>query len=64
MSVGSQPPQTTRIAGEDEVVVITHEDVDRAHDRVRVSEARAMLSYAATGAKFGIGFFIPFVALT
>lgn len=75
-------------------VVITHEDVDRAHDRVRVSVARSrrgfssnarllwlligpgvlvmlgendgpsMLSYAATGAKFGIGFFIPFVALT
>ena len=79
---------------EDEVVVITHEDIDRAHDRVRVSAARAqpgfssrarllwllvgpgvlvmlgendgpsMLSYAATGAKFGIGFFLPFVALT
>ncbi|MGA2375410.1 MAG: divalent metal cation transporter [Candidatus Sulfotelmatobacter sp.] len=78
----------------EEVVVITHEDVDRAHDRVRVSTARAqrgfssrarllwllvgpgvlvmlgendgpsMLSYAATGAKFGIGFFLPFVALT
>jgi Mn2+/Fe2+ NRAMP family transporter len=78
----------------DETVVITHEDVDRAHDRVRVSAARAghgfssnlrllwllvgpgvlvmlgendgpsMLSYAATGAKFGIGFFLPFVALT
>src|SRR6202051_477630 len=75
-------------------VVITHEDVDRAHDRVRVSAARArrgffskarllwllagpgvlvmlgendgpsMLSYAATGAKFGIGFFLPFVVLT
>jgi len=75
-------------------VVITHEDVDRAHDRVRVSDARArrgfsskarllwllagpgvlvmlgendgpsMLSYAATGAKFGIGFFLPFVVLT
>jgi Mn2+/Fe2+ NRAMP family transporter len=75
-------------------VVITHEDVDRAHDRVRVSEARSqrgfsskarllwllvgpgvlvmlgendgpsMLSYAATGAKFGIGFFLPFVVLT
>ena len=75
-------------------IVITHEDVDRAHDRVRVSAARShrgfsskarllwllvgpgvlvmlgendgpsMLSYAATGAKFGIGFFIPFVALT
>src|SRR6202451_1114137 len=93
MSVGSQPPQTNGISG-DEVVVITHEDVDRAHDRVRVSAARAqhgffsrarllwllvgpgvlvmlgendgpsMLSYAATGAKFGVGFFIPFVALT
>jgi Mn2+/Fe2+ NRAMP family transporter len=79
---------------EDDAVVITHEDVDRAHDRSRVSAARAqpgfssrarllwlllgpgvlvmlgendgpsMLSYAATGAKFGIGFFIPFVALT
>jgi len=75
-------------------VVITHEDVDRARDRVRVSNARArhgfssnarllwllvgpgvlvmlgendgpsMLSYAATGARFGIGFFLPFVALT
>src|SRR5271166_6544930 len=78
----------------EEVVVITHEDVDRAHDRSRVSAARAqrgfssrarllwllvgpgvlvmlgendgpsMLSYAATGSKFGVGFFIPFVALT
>jgi len=75
-------------------VVITHEDVDRAHDRARVSDARArrgfsskarllwllagpgvlvmlgendgpsMLSYAATGARFGIGFFLPFVVLT
>src|SRR6202521_2010347 len=75
-------------------VVIPHEDVDRAHDRVRVSEARSqrgvfsrfrllwllvgpgilvmlgendgpsMISYAATGARFGIGFFIPFVILT
>ncbi|MCU1303014.1 MAG: metal ion transporter, family [Candidatus Sulfotelmatobacter sp.] len=75
-------------------VVITHEDVDRAHDRVRVSDARArrgfssnarllwllagpgvlvmlgendgpsMLSYAATGARFGIGFFLPFVVVT
>jgi Mn2+/Fe2+ NRAMP family transporter len=75
-------------------IVITHEDLDRAHDRVRVSKARAqrglpskarllwllvgpgvlvmlgendgpsMLSYAATGAKFGIGFFLPFVVLT
>ena len=75
-------------------VVITHEDVDRAHDRARVSKARtrkgifprgrllwlligpgilvmlgendgpSMLSYAATGARFGIGFFLPFVVLT
>lgn len=75
-------------------LVITHEDVDRAHDRERVSAARArrgpgseirllwllmgpgilvmlgendgpsMLSYAATGAKFGVGFFIPFIILT
>ncbi|HEX4067792.1 MAG TPA: divalent metal cation transporter [Acidobacteriaceae bacterium] len=80
------------IAGED--VVVTHEDIDRAHDRARVSRARSshslrsrawllwlligpgilvmlgendgpsMLSYAATGAKFGIGFFLPFVVLT
>jgi Mn2+/Fe2+ NRAMP family transporter len=78
----------------DETVVITHEDVDRAHDRIRVSAARArrgfssnlrllwllagpgvlvmlgendgpsMLSYAVTGAKFGVGFFLPFVVLT
>jgi Mn2+/Fe2+ NRAMP family transporter len=75
-------------------VVITHEDVDRAHDRSRVFAARSrrgfsskarllwllagpgvlvmlgendgpsMLAYAATGAKFGIGFFLPFVILT
>jgi Mn2+/Fe2+ NRAMP family transporter len=75
-------------------IVITHEDVDRAHDRLRVSAARArrglsskarllwllvgpgvlvmlgendgpsMLAYAASGAKFGIGFFLPFVVLT
>ena len=75
-------------------IVITHEDVDRAHDRNRVFETRAqrglwsrtrllwlligpgilvmlgendgpsMLSYAATGARFGIGFFLPFVVLT
>jgi Mn2+/Fe2+ NRAMP family transporter len=81
------PPDT-------EAVVITHEDIDRAHDRVQVLSARArsgwfsktrllwlligpgilvmlgendgpsMLSYAATGAKFGVGFFIPFVILT
>src|SRR5580693_1617388 len=75
-------------------VVITHEDIDRAHDRERVSATRArrgfrprlrlfwlligpgilvmlgendgpsMLSYAATGARFGVGFFVPFVVLT
>jgi Mn2+/Fe2+ NRAMP family transporter len=86
-------PRSVEIPLQDDVL-ITHEDVDRAHDRVRVSAARAehglssqarlfwlligpgvlvmlgendgpsMLSYAATGAKFGIGFFIPFVVLT
>ena len=75
-------------------VQITHEDIDRAHDRERVWATRAqrglrprlrllwlligpgvlvmlgendgpsMLSYAATGARFGIGFFLPFVVLT
>jgi Mn2+/Fe2+ NRAMP family transporter len=79
---------------ETESVIITHEDIDRAHDRVRVLSARArrglfsnarllwllvgpgilvmlgendgpsMLAYAGTGAKYGIGFFIPFVILT
>ena len=79
---------------ETESVVITHEDIDRAHDRDRVLTTRAqrglrsrarllwllvgpgilvmlgendgpsMLSYAATGARFGIGFFLPFVVLT
>jgi Mn2+/Fe2+ NRAMP family transporter len=81
------------LTSEDQLI-ITHEDVDRAHDRVRVSAARArrgfsskarllwllvgpgvlvmlgendgpsMLSYAATGARFGISFFLPFVVLT
>jgi Mn2+/Fe2+ NRAMP family transporter len=75
-------------------LVITHEDVDRAHDRARVVSARArhglqrfvrlswllvgpgvlvmlgendgpsMLSYAASGTRYGIGFFIPFIILT
>jgi Mn2+/Fe2+ NRAMP family transporter len=75
-------------------VVVTHEDIDRAHDRERVlttrtqpgawSRARllwlligpgilvmlgendgpSMLAYAATGARFGVGFFLPFVILT
>src|SRR5450631_1294566 len=77
-----------------DAVVITHEDIDRAHDRERVRITRtrggpwlralllwlligpgilvmlgendgpSMLSYAATGARFGIGFFLPFVILT
>ena len=88
----SDLPSDQRTSGSD--VVITHEDIDRAHDRERVSETRArrgfrprlglfwlligpgilvmlgendgpsMLSYAATGARFGIGFFLPFVVLT
>lgn len=75
-------------------VVVTHEDIDRAHDRERVLAIRtqrglwprarllwlligpgilvmlgendgpSMLSYAATGAQHGIGFFLPFVVLT
>jgi Mn2+/Fe2+ NRAMP family transporter len=75
-------------------VVITHEDIDRAHDRERVLATRtqrglwsrtrllwlligpgilvmlgendgpSMVTYAATGARFGIGFFLPFVVLT
>jgi Mn2+/Fe2+ NRAMP family transporter len=77
-----------------DAVVITHEDIDRAHDRERVRTTRiqrgpwsrarllwllvgpgilvmlgendgpSMLSYAATGARYGIGFFLPFVVLT
>jgi Mn2+/Fe2+ NRAMP family transporter len=75
---------------------LTHEDIDRAFDRLAVARARgnggrrplhrlrlfwllvgpgvlvflgendapSMLSYAATGARFGIGFFLPFVLLT
>jgi Mn2+/Fe2+ NRAMP family transporter len=72
---------------------ITHEDIDRARDRLAVARARrggrfawtrllwllvgpgilvmlgendapSMLSYAATGSQFGIGFFLPFIALT
>ena len=75
-------------------VPVSHEDLDRAHDRSRVLKARArggvfsrlrllwllvgpgvlvmlgendgpsMLSYAATGARSGIGFFLPFIILT
>jgi Mn2+/Fe2+ NRAMP family transporter len=100
-SFGSARP-TTEIAARspaarDLVGLLTHEDVDRARDRWRVTRARwaghgaqkfrglrvlwllvgpgvlvflgendapSMLSYSATGARFGIGFFIPFVAVT
>jgi Mn2+/Fe2+ NRAMP family transporter len=98
---GSAHP-TTDVAAESPgarelVGLLTHEDVDRAQDRWRVTRARwrgrrskafgslpllwllvgpgvlvflgendapSMLSYAATGARFGIGFFLPFVVLT
>jgi Mn2+/Fe2+ NRAMP family transporter len=83
-------PPLARVPGPE----ITHEDIDRARDRKRVSLARvkkgsfanlrllwlligpgilvmlgendgpSMLSYAATGARYGIGFFIPFIILT
>ncbi len=77
---------------------ITHEDIDRALDRLAIERARqssgsglvflrrmlplwlligpgvlvflgendapSMLSYAATGARYGIGFFVPFILLT
>jgi Mn2+/Fe2+ NRAMP family transporter len=94
MSAGAQPGRRLRVLTADEDVVVTHEDVDRAHDRAKVESARqarglraqawllwlligpgilvmlgendgpSMLSYAATGAKFGVGFFVPFVILT
>src|SRR5580698_8028386 len=98
---GSARP-TTEMAASSPVAphlegLLTHEDVDRARDRWRVTRARwagqgaqrfrglrvlwllvgpgvlvflgendapSMLSYSATGARFGIGFFIPFVILT
>ncbi len=71
---------------------LTHEDIDRAADRLRVNRARAakrlrplwllwlfvgpgvlvflgendapsMLSYATTGARYGIGFFLPIIVV-
>jgi len=87
-------PTDVQAASTPVTAVITHEDIDRAHDRERVWETRAqrglwprarllwllvgpgilvmlgendgpsMLAYAATGARFGIGFFLPFVILT
>src|ERR1700733_2804627 len=100
-SFGAAHP-TTEIASaspaaRDLIGLLTHEDLDRARDRWRVTRARwkgrgakkfgglrvlwllvgpgvlvflgendapSMLSYSATGARFGIGFFIPFVVLT
>ena len=95
--MGEEPFQSklaNGTAGSENGVVITHEDIDRAHDRERVLETRthrgfrwrmrllwlligpgilvmlgendgpSMLSYAATGARFGVGFFLPFVVLT
>jgi Mn2+/Fe2+ NRAMP family transporter len=94
MGAGAQSGRKLRVLAAEEEVVVTHEDIDRAHDRARVSAARgrrgmrarawllwlligpgilvmlgendgpSMLSYAATGAKFGVGFFLPFVILT
>jgi Mn2+/Fe2+ NRAMP family transporter len=70
---------------------LTHEDVLRAHERLKVLKARAaknslrllwllagpgvlvmlgendgpsMVSYATTGASYGIGFFVPFILVT
>jgi Mn2+/Fe2+ NRAMP family transporter len=100
-SFGSAHP-TTEIASaspaaRDLIGLLTHEDLDRARDRWRVTRARwkgrgakrfgglrvlwllvgpgvlvflgendapSMLSYSADGARFGIGFFMPFVVLT
>src|SRR5271168_2381760 len=90
--IASASPAARELGG-----LLTHEDLDRARDRWRVTRARwkghgarrfgglrvlwllvgpgvlvflgendapSMLSYSATGARFGIGFFIPFVVLT
>ena len=92
MNVSTKPGPDAPIAVDE--LVVTHEDVDRAYDRSRVSAARrsvglrsqvallwllvgpgilvmlgendgpSMLSYAATGARYGVGFFVPFVVLT
>jgi Mn2+/Fe2+ NRAMP family transporter len=92
----AEPAAASPVA-RDLATLLTHEDLDRAHDRLEVARARqkkrgprpfgglrllwlligpgilvflgendapSMLSYAATGARFGIGFFIPFVILT
>jgi Mn2+/Fe2+ NRAMP family transporter len=94
MSAGAQSERSLKVLTAEEEVVVTHEDIDRAHDRAKVETARlgrglrartwllwlligpgilvmlgendgpSMLSYAATGAKFGVGFFLPFTVLT
>src|SRR5271154_524560 len=90
--VAAESPGARELVG-----LLTHEDVDRAQDRWRVTRARwrgrrskafgslpllwllvgpgvlvflgendapSMLSYPATGSRYGVGFFIPFVVLT
>ena len=78
-------------SGRADMVGLTREDLLRAHDRLKVIDARAsgrgflllrllagpgvlvmlgendgpsMVSYATTGATYGIGFFVPFILLT
>jgi len=84
----TQPANPILEAGSD---ALTAEDLNRSHDRMRVSDARrkgrgpmllwllagpgvlamlgendgpSMLSYATSGATYGIGFFLPFIATT
>ena len=94
MNEGKTTSEPRGLSASQSSVVITHEDIDRAHDREQVSATRArrgfrprlrlfwlligpgilvmlgendgpsMLSYAATGARFGIGFFVPILVLT
>jgi Mn2+/Fe2+ NRAMP family transporter len=94
MNEGKTTSEPRGLSAPQSSVVITHEDIDRAHDREQVSATRArrgfrprlrlfwlligpgilvmlgendgpsMLSYAATGARFGIGFFVPILVLT
>ena len=40
MSADAQSGQKQRVMAPEDEVVVTHEDIDRAHDRARVSEAR------------------------
>jgi Mn2+/Fe2+ NRAMP family transporter len=94
MSAGAQSERSAKVLTVEDELVVTHEDIDRAHDRAKVESARqarglrarawllwlligpgilvmlgendgpSMLSYAGTGAKYGVGFFAPFVILT